>query len=61
MMYGEFPSYKTNTIAPDFVGLNHDEKMDNEISDWLTDYVTGKIKTEVEKEGFSFYGLNHVN
>ena len=61
MMYGEFPSYKTNTIAPDFVGLNHDEKMDNEISDWLTDYATGKIKTEVEKEGFSFYGLNHVN
>ena len=61
MMYGEFPSYKTNTVAPDFLGLNYDEQMDNEISDWLTSYATGKIKTEMEKEGFSFNGLNHVN
>lgn len=61
MMYGEFPSYKNNTVAPDFLGLNYDEQMDNEISDWLTDYATGKIKTEMEKEGFSFKGLNHVN
>lgn len=61
MMYGDFPSYKTNTVAPDFVGLNRYDKMDKEISDWLTNYATGKIKAELEKEGFSFYGLNHIN
>lgn len=61
MMYGEFPSYKNNTVAPDFLGLNYDEKMDNEISDWLSDYATGKIKEELKKEGLSFEGLSHVN
>lgn len=61
MMYGEFPSYKTNTVAPDFTGLNHDEKMDKEISKWLTEYAAGKIQEELHKEGFSFEGVNHVN
>ena len=61
MMYGEFPSYKKNIIAQDFLGLNHDEQMDKEISDWLTEYATGKIKDELKKEGFDFRGLNHVN
>lgn len=61
MMYGEFPSYKNNTVAPDFLGLNYDEQMDNEISDWLTDYTTGKIREQLEKEGFSFNGLRHIN
>nr|DAF83959.1 MAG TPA: hypothetical protein [Caudoviricetes sp.] len=35
--------------------------MDKEISDWLTEYATGKIKDELRKEGFDFRGLNHVN
>lgn len=61
MMYGDFPSYKNNTVAPDFLGLNYDEKMDKEISDWLTDYATGKIREELEKEGLDFRGLSHVN
>lgn len=61
MMYGEFPSYKNNTVAPDFLGLNHDEQMDNYISDWLTGYVTGKIEEELKKEGFDPKSWNHVN
>lgn len=61
MMYGEFPSYKNNTVAPDFLGLNYDEQMDKEISDWLTNYVTGRIREELEKEGLDFRGLSHVN
>lgn len=61
MMYGEFPSYKNNTVAPDFLGLNYDEQMDREISDWLTNYATGRIREELEKEGLDFRGLSHVN
>lgn len=61
MMYGEFPSYKNNTVAPDFLGLNYDEQMDKEISDWLTNYATGRIREELEKEGLDFRGLSHVN
>lgn len=61
MMYGEFPSYKTNTVAPDFLGLNRDEQMDNYISNWLTGYVTGRIEEELKKEGFDPKNWNHVN
>ena len=61
MMYGEFPSYKNNTVAPDFLGLNRDEQMDNYISNWLTDYVTGRIEEELKKEGFDPKSWNHVN
>lgn len=61
MMYGEFPSYKTNTVAPDFLGLNRDEQMDNYISNWLTGYVTGRIEEELKKEGFDPKSWNHVN
>lgn len=61
MMYGEFPEYKTNTVAPNFEGLNRDGQMDKEISEWLTSYATGKIKTELEKQGFYFEGISHLN
>lgn len=61
MMYGEFPQYKTNTVAPNFKGLNKDEKMDKEISEWLTSYTVGKIKTELQKQGFTFEGIYHLN
>lgn len=61
MMYGEFPEYKTNTVAPDFDGLNRDEQMDKEISEWLTSYTVGKIREEIEKYGFTFEGVYHLN
>lgn len=51
MMYGEFPSYKTNNIAFGFEGLDYG--MSEYISEWLTDYASGKIREELRKQGFS--------
>lgn len=61
MMYGEWPNYKPNNVAPNFTGLNDNDKMSKEISDWLTEYTVGKIKDEMEKQGFSFESLTVVS
>lgn len=63
MMDGDWPSYKNNHIAigQGFTGLNDGNKMDYEIEDWLNDYLTDRIRQEMEKQGFEYTGFSGVH
>jgi len=52
MMLGEWPSGKqSNTVAPNFTGLNTYGEMDDAITDWLNDYISDRVWQAMSDSG----------